>query len=132
MVDRRGCRSTILTCSVFRFSLGNRCADTYRRTLLCIFDASTDASGHTGVYPLLHRSEPVIQRRTPLRQPCPHCDAPDMSLLRLVLIGEILRTDETRLVLLADIWQQSGLLAPPEGPQTVPISTPGRLHVLRP
>jgi hypothetical protein len=33
-----------------------------------------------------------------------------MSLLRLVLIGEILRADETRLVLLADVMQAYGLL----------------------
>ena len=67
-----------------------------------------------------------------MRPPCPHCDDPNMSLLRLVLIGEILRADETRLGLLADVWQQSGLLAPPEEPQTAIISTPARLHLLRP
>ena len=53
---------------------------------------------------------------------CPHCDDPDMSVLRLVLIGEILRADETRLVLLADVWPQSGLLALPEEPQTAILS----------
>ena len=57
-----------------------------------------------------------------MQQSCPHCDDPDMSLLRLVLIGEILRADETRL----------GFLAPPEEPQTAIISTPARLHLLRP
>ena len=67
-----------------------------------------------------------------MQQSCPHCDDPDISLLRLVLIGEILRAEATRLVLLADVWQQSGLLAPPEEPQTTTISTPGRRHVLRP
>jgi len=41
---------------------------------------------------------------------CPHCDQPDVSLLRLVLIGEILRADETLLVTLADFLQTSGLL----------------------
>jgi len=54
--------------------------------------------------------------------PCPHGDAPEMSFLRLVLIGEILRADETRLVLLADVWQQSGLLVLPEEPQTAILS----------
>ena len=29
-----------------------------------------------------------------MHQPCPHCDQPALSLLRLVLIGEILRADE--------------------------------------
>ena len=67
-----------------------------------------------------------------MRQPCPHCDDSDMSLLRLVFIGEILCTDETRLVLIADVWQQSGLLAPTESPQPAIISPPGRLHLLRP
>ena len=73
-----------------------------------------------GVYPLRHRSEPVRQRRTPMRPPCPHCDDPTMSVLRLALLSEILRTDETRLVLLADLWQQSGLLLPPSDPPTPP------------
>jgi|SRR5215510_13302341 len=41
---------------------------------------------------------------------CPHCDQPDVSLLRLVLVGEILRADAPRLVLLADLLQASGLL----------------------
>jgi hypothetical protein len=41
---------------------------------------------------------------------CPHCDQPDVSLLRLVCIGEILRADEPLLVTLADLLQTSGLL----------------------
>src|SRR5215475_3936947 len=45
-----------------------------------------------------------------MKQPCPHCDHPDASLLRLVLIGEILRADETLLWRLAEIIQQCGLL----------------------
>ena len=67
-----------------------------------------------------------------MQQSCPHCDDPDMSLLRLVLIGEILRADETRLLILADVWQQAGLLTPLEEPQAPIISTLGRLHLLRP
>jgi hypothetical protein len=43
-------------------------------------------------------------------QPCPHRDQPDISLLRIVLIGEILRAEESMLGLLADVLQQSGLL----------------------
>ena len=62
-----------------------------------------------------------------MRPPCPHCDDPDISLLRLVLIGEILRADETRLVLLADVWHQSGLLTPPEEPKTTMIPTTRQL-----
>src|SRR5215510_9994005 len=41
---------------------------------------------------------------------CPHCDQPDVSLLRLVLIGEIVRADEALLVTLADLLHTSGLL----------------------
>jgi hypothetical protein len=45
-----------------------------------------------------------------MHPPCPHCDQPDASLLRLVLIGEILRADESLLALLADVMQACGLL----------------------
>lgn len=56
-------------------------------------------------------------------QPCPHCDQPDISLLRIVLIGEILRAEESMLGLLADVLQQSGLLQlsdEPKAPQVRP------------
>jgi hypothetical protein len=70
-----------------------------------------------------------------VQQPCPHCDQPDISLLRLVLMGEILRADETRLVLLADIMQACGLL-PLSTKAEKPATARGRqkkgtLHVLR-
>ena len=45
-----------------------------------------------------------------MHPPCPHCDQPDASVLRLVLIGEILRADATLLALLADVMQACGLL----------------------
>ena len=71
-------------------------------------------------------------RRRQAHPPCPHCDQPDTSLLRLVLIGEILRADETQLALLADLVQQTGLLhcsarptAPPRRRQQ------GTVHMLR-
>ena len=67
-----------------------------------------------------------------MQPPCPHCDQPDASLLRLVLMSEVLHTDETMLLLLADVLQQSGLVhfcdvpkAPHERPQK------GTLHTLR-
>ena len=67
-----------------------------------------------------------------MHQSCPHCDQPDMSLLRLVLIGEILRAEEPLLVLLADLWHQSGLLplveqlpAPPDGARRAHCCTEG-------
>jgi hypothetical protein len=52
--------------------------------------------------------------------PCPHCDQPDTSLLRLVLIGEILRADETWLAFLADVLQETGLLELSEEPTAPP------------
>ncbi len=67
-----------------------------------------------------------------MKQPCPHCDQPDMSLLRLVLMGEIFRADETRLVLLADVMQRFGLLQlsdESKAPQVRPQK--GTLHALR-
>jgi hypothetical protein len=67
-----------------------------------------------------------------MKQPCPHCDQPDISLLRLVLMGEIFRADETRLVLLADVMQRSGLLHLSDELK-VPHVRPqkGTLHALR-
>ena len=68
-------------------------------------------------------------------QPCPHCDQPDTSLLRLVLIGEILSAPESRLVLLADIMYQCGLLQlsdEVEEPEAAPVQPrQGTLHTLR-
>jgi hypothetical protein len=61
---------------------------------------------------------------------CPHCDDPDSSLLRLVLISEILSAEETVLALFADVWQESGLLARADTPPVE--SPPDRLHLLRP
>jgi hypothetical protein len=55
-----------------------------------------------------------------------------VSLLRLVLIGEILRADEPWLVLLADIMQQAGLLQLSDDPKASHVrSQKGTLHVLR-
>ena len=67
-----------------------------------------------------------------MHPPCPHCDQPDASLLRLVLMGEILRADETLLALLADLVQQTGLLHLLEK-STAPRVRPqqGTLHTLR-
>jgi hypothetical protein len=67
-----------------------------------------------------------------MQLPCPRCDQPDTSLLRLVLIGEILCAEEPRLMWLADIMQQSGLwhlAEEPTAPHRPP--QPGTLHALR-
>ena len=70
-----------------------------------------------------------------MHPPCSHCDQPDMSLLRLVLIGEILRADETLLALLADVMQACGLLplaAAAEEPTAPPVRPQqGTLHTIR-
>ena len=63
---------------------------------------------------------------------CPHCDRPDTSLLRLVLMGEILCIDETRLALLADVLQAMGLVQLSETPMVPPGQRQqGRLQRLR-
>lgn len=41
---------------------------------------------------------------------CEHCDHPDISLLRVVLIGEIIRADDTELYTLAGVCEALGLL----------------------
>jgi len=64
---------------------------------------------------------------------CPHCDQPDVSLLRLVLIGEIVRADEALLVTLADLLHTSGLLPLAAAEPATPRRRlqQGTRHVLR-
>jgi hypothetical protein len=65
--------------------------------------------------------------------PCPHCDQPDTSLLRLVLIGEILRADEPLLAFLVEVMQQAGQLHFAEELPMPPVRRrKGTLHRLRP
>ena len=69
-----------------------------------------------------------------MHPPCPHCDQPDISLLRLVLMGAILRADETLLALLADVLQETGLvqLSETPTPTAAPVRRPqGTLQRLR-
>jgi len=47
-----------------------------------------------------------------MERSCGHCDNPDSSLLRIVLIGEIIRADEATLYTIAEIFQTLGLLEP--------------------
>jgi len=42
--------------------------------------------------------------------PCPSCDPPEVSFLRLVLMEALLCAEEPLLLLLADLLQQRGLL----------------------
>jgi len=55
-----------------------------------------------------------------------------MSLLHLVLMGEILRADETLLMLLADVMQECGLLGLSAEPEAARVrAQKGTLHALR-
>lgn len=45
-----------------------------------------------------------------MERTCTHCDHPDSSLLRVVLIGEIIRADDTTLTALANVFQALGLI----------------------
>jgi hypothetical protein len=45
-----------------------------------------------------------------MEQTCMNCDRPNSALLRVVLIGEIVRADEATLYALAEIFQTLGLL----------------------
>jgi len=47
-----------------------------------------------------------------MERSCGHCDNPDSSLLRIVLIGEIIRADEATLYTMAELFQTLGLLEP--------------------
>jgi hypothetical protein len=42
--------------------------------------------------------------------PCEYCDQPDTSLLRIVLIGEIIRAEEDILYTLAGVCEALGLI----------------------
>ena len=54
--------------------------------------------------PLSQQGEAIMERS------CSHCDNPDSSLLRIVLIGEIIRAYEDTLYTIAEIFQTLGLL----------------------
>ena len=45
-----------------------------------------------------------------MERSCNHCDHPESSLLRIVLIGEIIRADDATLYTMAEIFQSLGLL----------------------
>ena len=58
-------------------------------------------------------------------QSCEYCDHPDSSLLRVVLIGEILRADDSMLYTLAEICETIGLMQPSEDEQA---PSPGEIR----
>jgi hypothetical protein len=55
----------------------------------------------------------------------PQCDQPNTSVLRLMLMGEILRADGTLLVRLADALQKTGLVHLLETPTVPPCGDRG-------
>ena len=61
-----------------------------------------------------------------MQSSCPYCDHPEVSVLRLVLIRALFCADDALLALLADVWQQLGLLHLEEEPTE---REPGAPHV---
>jgi hypothetical protein len=53
---------------------------------------------------------------------CEHCDQPDSSLLRVVLIGEIIRADDSTLYTLAEVCESIGLTQLSESDQDLTLS----------
>lgn len=45
-----------------------------------------------------------------MERSCSHCDHPESSLLRLVLIGEIMRVDDATLYAMVEIFDSLGVL----------------------
>lgn len=65
-------------------------------------------------------------------RPCDRCDHPDSSLLRIVLIGEIVRADDDTLYALAEACEGLGLLQLADEDDSVPSDTvKGRKSRLR-
>ncbi len=66
---------------------------------------------------------------------CTHCDNPDSSLLRVVLIGEIIRADDATLSTMAEIFQALGLLIPLQEDEASEVQQGGpekrRLHLVK-
>ena len=57
-----------------------------------------------------------------MESPCPHCDQPDLTLLRLVLIGELLVADEPLLLRIAAAMQACGLLQDASEPDAAHVA----------
>ncbi len=55
---------------------------------------------------------------------CDHCEHPDISLLRVVLIGEIIRAEEDDLYALVEIFDELGLLDLSDDDDTPPEAQP--------
>jgi hypothetical protein len=60
-----------------------------------------------------------------MQPPCPHCDPPGLTSLRLVLIGALFCADEPLLLHLAAVMQQGDLLQCSPAPEA-PASALGQ------
>ncbi len=58
-----------------------------------------------------------------VERPCEHCDHPESSLLRVVLIGEIIRADDPVLYRLAEICERLGLMQFTDTVDALPVPT---------
>ena len=63
-----------------------------------------------------------------MERTCTNCDHPNSSLLRVVLIGEIVRADEATLYALAEIFQTFGLLDTSDEEEASMLEMPGMGH----
>jgi hypothetical protein len=61
-----------------------------------------------------------------MQPPCPHCDPPGLTSLRLVLIGALFCADEPLLLRLAAVMQQGDLLLQRSPTPEAPASTLGQ------
>lgn len=62
---------------------------------------------------------------------CNNCESPDSSLLRVVLIGEIVRAKEPDLYALAEMFNELGLLEPCEDDHTSSEGQPTKRNLHR-
>lgn len=66
-----------------------------------------------------------------MQQRCKNCENPDSSLLRVVLIGEIIRAEEADLYILAELFSELGLLELCEDDDTPSGDQPAKRNLYR-
>jgi hypothetical protein len=64
-------------------------------------------------------------------QRCNNCENPDSSLLRVILIGEIIRAEEADLYILAELFNELGLLELSENDNTPSDDPPSKRNLHR-
>lgn len=63
-----------------------------------------------------------------MERTCMNCDHPNSSLLRVVLIGEIVRADDAALYALAEVFQTLGLLDTSDEEEAAMLEMPRMCH----